>query len=91
MNRDKRGDLPGRVMPGRSQSPHSTVDGKLSLKKVPILWHRRETRRKTEKTKGYLGRHPGFRIYLGFRIYPGFRDEAPSRRLGSKTRNREGG
>jgi hypothetical protein len=52
-------------MLGRIQSPHSTADGELSLRRIPILWHRRGTRRKQRKPTGIQG-YP--RINLGFTV-----------------------
>ncbi len=52
--RRKRGDLQAEVTASRSQSPHKSEVRRNGAAKLAIVWHRRETRRQTEKTNSQL-------------------------------------
>ena len=61
--RRKRGDLQAEVTVSRSQSPHKSDVCPSGAAKVAIVWHRRETRRQTEKTNSQLRwRSEGYEI-----------------------------
>ena len=57
--RRKRGDLQAEVTVSRSQSLHKSDVCPNGAAKVAIVWHRRETRRQTEKTNSQLRSHGG--------------------------------